>query len=353
VKYVFRKMIIDRRGADVILQENRSQSCEVCFMVGLCKGRGRQQNREDNERENPAYHSLDFESNGNKFPLTVMAQEGVRTGPLHQPVRRAKPGRIPSPSLRNVLPVYYGHTFYPFLEDRLAIEAGRRLLNKVIYRSYVHRGSRIARLLPDGSNRSVLPKMIPISFPFHGTQCIIIRVQIVGNCLIDVVVHQARVGCRLASLTCREGRKQEKCGDFHNLRTIAKIRIFTHMKNPHHVELLRLIKEYAGEARIDPLLGHYIGNAHPVYAIRAPQLRTIARNWMAQHRDLTPKQLEALLSSLVKGRSATEKMLAGVLLDYARKEQRAINPRCFDEWLDHVEGWAEVDALCTNKYTVR
>src|SRR5690606_21477736 len=51
--------------------------------------------------------------------------------------------------------------------------------------------------------------------------------------------------------------------------------------------------------------------------------------------------------------SATEKMLAGVLLDYARKEQRAINPRCFDEWLDHVEGWAEVDALCTNKYTVR
>src|SRR5690606_38971021 len=117
-------------------------------------------------------------------------------------------------------------------------------------------------------------------------------------------------------------------------------------------DLLGLIQQQAGEPRTSALHGNYMGNTHTFYAIRVPQLRAIAKAWMSQHRDLGPEQLDSLVTSLVEAPSSTEKILAGVLFDYARKEQRAINPKRCDEWLNHVEGWAETDALRTNKYTI-
>jgi 3-methyladenine DNA glycosylase AlkD len=43
--------------------------------------------------------------------------------------------------------------------------------------------------------------------------------------------------------------------------------------------------------------------------------------------------------------------MAGVLLDYASTPQRKFDPHLFEKWLDHLVGWAEVDTLCTGKYT--
>ena len=45
-------------------------------------------------------------------------------------------------------------------------------------------------------------------------------------------------------------------------------------------------------------------------------------------------------------------MHGGILLDNSTKEQRKFDPKLFDEWLDQLVGWAEVDSVCTGKYTI-
>ena len=73
---------------------------------------------------------------------------------------------------------------------------------------------------------------------------------------------------------------------------------------------------------------------------------------MKQHRDLSSEDFRKLLTSLIQGKSSTEKCMAGILLDNSTLAQRKFNPEAFDEWLDHLEGWAEVDSLCTGAYTI-
>ena len=41
-----------------------------------------------------------------------------------------------------------------------------------------------------------------------------------------------------------------------------------------------------------------------------------------------------------------------MLLDYSPKSLRSFDPMLFDKWLAHLQGWAEVDSLCTGAYTV-
>jgi len=39
-------------------------------------------------------------------------------------------------------------------------------------------------------------------------------------------------------------------------------------------------------------------------------------------------------------------MTAGILLDYSRKLLLDFNPKIYDQWLNSLQGWAEVDTLC-------
>jgi 3-methyladenine DNA glycosylase AlkD len=122
--------------------------------------------------------------------------------------------------------------------------------------------------------------------------------------------------------------------------------------NKHHQEILSLIKENANTPTQHTFLEGYLGNAHPKYAIDSPTLRLIAKEWMRDHKTMKADGFQKLITSLVKGKSATEKMIAGMLLDLSTEEQRSFDPTYFDEWLNHVEGWAEVDTLCTGKYPI-
>jgi 3-methyladenine DNA glycosylase AlkD len=122
--------------------------------------------------------------------------------------------------------------------------------------------------------------------------------------------------------------------------------------NKHHQEILSLIKENANTPTQHTFLKGYLGNAHPKYAIDNPTLRLIAKEWMRDHKTMKADGFQKLITSLVKGKSATEKMIAGMLLDLSTEEQRSFDPTYFDEWLNHVEGWAEVDTLCTGKYPI-
>jgi 3-methyladenine DNA glycosylase AlkD len=123
------------------------------------------------------------------------------------------------------------------------------------------------------------------------------------------------------------------------------------MKNSLHHQILQQIKKNAGKSTAHTFLDSYLGNSHLRYPIGAPVLRRIAKDWMKAHRDLSAKDFATLLTDLVEAESATEKTMAGVLMDYATDDQRKFNPGLFDQWLDHLEGWAEIDAVCTGKYS--
>jgi 3-methyladenine DNA glycosylase AlkD len=124
------------------------------------------------------------------------------------------------------------------------------------------------------------------------------------------------------------------------------------MLNLFHQEILQSIKERSGTPTQHTFLDSYLGNSHPRYSINAPTLRTIAKIWMKDHHHISSREFSSLLTSLIEGISSTEKCMAGILMDYATAGQREFDPKLFNSWLDHLAGWAEVDAVCTGKYTI-
>ena len=124
------------------------------------------------------------------------------------------------------------------------------------------------------------------------------------------------------------------------------------MINPFHAEILQLIKEKSGTPTKHTFSDSYLGNTHIRYPINAPALRAIIKEWMRSHRALTATEVAAIVTSLIQGVSSTEKITAGILLGYTTPDQRKFNSELFDKWLNHVIGWAEVDALCTGDYTI-
>ena len=124
------------------------------------------------------------------------------------------------------------------------------------------------------------------------------------------------------------------------------------MLNPFHKEILKQIQQNSGKPTQHTFLNSYLGNDHSRYPIDAPTMRTIAKEWMRTHRDLEPDAFADLLTSLIAGKSSTEKMMAGIMMGYSTPMQRTFNPVIFDQWLDHLVGWAEIDAVCTGDYTI-
>jgi len=124
------------------------------------------------------------------------------------------------------------------------------------------------------------------------------------------------------------------------------------MVNPFHQEILKLIQKNSGKPTQHTFLDSYLGNDHMRYPIAAPALRAIAKEWMRAHRDLPTDVFADLLTSLIEGESSTEKVMAGIMMDYSIPMQRNFNPMIFDQWLDHLIGWAEVDAVCTGDLTI-
>lgn len=123
------------------------------------------------------------------------------------------------------------------------------------------------------------------------------------------------------------------------------------MKSSFHRQILHKIKEKAVKPTQHTFLNNYLGNQHPRYAIGATELRAIAKEWMKENAGMTAESFAQVLNDLIHGESSTEKWMAGILLDYSKKEQRKFDPSLFDDWLDQLEGWAEIDAVCTSKYT--
>lgn len=118
-----------------------------------------------------------------------------------------------------------------------------------------------------------------------------------------------------------------------------------------HKEILACIVENVGKPVANDFLDRYLGNSHPKYPINNPLLRSITKEFTRSHKDLPADVFKDLLTLLFESPSCTEKMAAGFLLDTCTKDQRKFNPAIFDKWLNHLEGWVEVDTLCTGKYS--
>jgi len=81
-----------------------------------------------------------------------------------------------------------------------------------------------------------------------------------------------------------------------------------------------------------------------------PDLRRLARHWLAANRSLPPETILAVIDGLIAGDRHDDKTLGAILLGYAGDARAAARPAHVDAWLDRLAGWAQVDALCSNVF---
>jgi 3-methyladenine DNA glycosylase AlkD len=117
----------------------------------------------------------------------------------------------------------------------------------------------------------------------------------------------------------------------------------------HHKTLLAEILSNQRKGR-DAFGVSYLRSGHRYYGLTAPELRGAAKAWLAANKLLPPKAIVKVLDSLFLAESHEEKILAAVMLGYSKAARGAVTTKTLDAWLDHLVGWAEIDALCSNVF---
>lgn len=121
--------------------------------------------------------------------------------------------------------------------------------------------------------------------------------------------------------------------------------------NTYHQELLSQIQSHAGKGTTHTAGDSYLSSGHEYYSIAVPLKRTIVKEWVRSHKDISVTEFVSLLDSLFAGKSYEEKTIAGLLLGYVPKLRKIIDPTKLDEWLEGLQGWAEIDTLCQSNFT--
>ncbi len=94
----------------------------------------------------------------------------------------------------------------------------------------------------------------------------------------------------------------------------------------------------------------YSGSGHPFFNVSVPELRRIARTWLAAHRRDADADLIAVTDRLFRGEAYEEKVLGAILQQSNARIWRQLTPARADRWLDDLSGWAEIDSLCTGAF---
>jgi 3-methyladenine DNA glycosylase AlkD len=94
----------------------------------------------------------------------------------------------------------------------------------------------------------------------------------------------------------------------------------------------------------------YTGSGHPFFCVSVPNLRRIAREWLAAHRKAADAELLAMADRLFAGAHYEEKVLGAIVLQTNARIWRQLTPARVDRWLDDLSGWAEIDSLCTGAF---
>jgi len=106
-------------------------------------------------------------------------------------------------------------------------------------------------------------------------------------------------------------------------------------------------RAYRGGVRNDS----YSGSGRPFLNVGAPEMRRIARVWVAAHRAAPEAELVGMADSLFAGELYETKILGALLLGYSRAARRAATPAMVDAWLGRLNGWAEIDSLCASVFS--
>jgi len=111
----------------------------------------------------------------------------------------------------------------------------------------------------------------------------------------------------------------------------------------YHNELITKIKQHARKTDFD--IGHYVGTVHTIYNVPIPTLRTLAREFQREHKDLPHIDSIELADKLFHADSFDEKILATMLLDKYPEALVTIPASLIDTWMGLMTGWAEVDTF--------
>ena len=122
----------------------------------------------------------------------------------------------------------------------------------------------------------------------------------------------------------------------------------------HHQEILHDLVELAQSEHAPYREGDpYVGTTKPCYLIKTTVFRPMVKDWLLRHPELTPVEYRRLLASLSRGTTSNEFWLIGELLQLAPRWRATCDPRQIASWLDHAQGWAEVDSVCQSKFTAQ
>jgi 3-methyladenine DNA glycosylase AlkD len=91
----------------------------------------------------------------------------------------------------------------------------------------------------------------------------------------------------------------------------------------------------------------------PPGASTIPQLRRAAKAWAAANKDISSKRVQQIISIFIHDPSPMKKCMGGILLGYMPAQRHTLNPSLYDEWLEHTEGWAAIDAICYGNFTAK
>ena len=89
----------------------------------------------------------------------------------------------------------------------------------------------------------------------------------------------------------------------------------------------------------------YTGSPYKLLGVSTPELRRLARRWLAADTSRSPKEILEALDGLFASELPDEKTLGALILGYATTVRRETSPSRIDGWLDHLAGWAQIDAL--------
>lgn len=122
--------------------------------------------------------------------------------------------------------------------------------------------------------------------------------------------------------------------------------------HPEHTVLLEEIRKCRGPPAMPPPGNDSFGSSGRVsYFVSVPDRRAIAKRWAQARRGSEPDEVLAVVESLLAGESFEERTLATFLLAYHGSARCAVRPEQAARWLDHLNGWAEVDGLCQSLFT--
>lgn len=121
--------------------------------------------------------------------------------------------------------------------------------------------------------------------------------------------------------------------------------------NQYHQEILEEVRKESKKRKQTSETSSYLGHKHTYYGLGSRQKREVAKSWIKNHKDISISEFVKFLDSLYKGESYEEKSLAGVFLGHLPRFRKQLDPKLLNNWLDYLEGWAEIDSTCQSIFT--